>query len=93
MGCLGMAIWSLYQALEMGVLLLGLLTGSKSCLLGARPAAAPLPRREMCHLGQYDSKTNRVALMPAATLHWRNQCEDNGPQCPEEGNENLLCSC
>lgn len=54
MGCLGMAIGGLYQALEMGVLLLGILTGSKSCLLGPGPdaAAAPLLRRGMGHLRQ-----------------------------------------
>lgn len=46
MGRLGMAIRSLYQALEMGVLLLGILTGSKSCLLEPGPdaPAALLPK-------------------------------------------------
>lgn len=67
----------------------------KSCLLGPGPdaAAAPLPRCGMGHLRQYDLEVNRVALMPSTALHWRNQCEDNGLQCPEERNGNLFCSC
>lgn len=86
--------WVVLASLGMDVLLLGILAGSKSCLLGPRPdaAAAPLLRLGMGHLRQYDSKMDGVAFMPATTLPWRNQCEYSGLQCPEERNGNLFSS-